>query len=148
MEQAVRSSAGRVNPTYVGPAFGDAKVHHAMRVGVITCRPETRLADVARMMVGYDIHSVIVDEVGGRGMFGIVSSLDLAREASRLESLTAGDVASTDLVTIASDEPLARAAELMAEHRISHLVAVQPDTGRPAGVISTRGIAAALTYGG
>jgi CBS domain-containing protein len=38
--------------SYVGPALDDAKVHDAMRVGVITCRPETSLNDVARMMVG------------------------------------------------------------------------------------------------
>ena len=53
--------------SYIGPAFEDAKVHDAMRVGVVTCRPETKLADVARMMVGYDIHSVVVSDVQGEG---------------------------------------------------------------------------------
>ena len=148
MEQAVPINAPQTVPTYVGPAFEDAQVHHAMRVGVVTCRPQTRLVDVARMMVGYDIHSVVVDEVGGGGLGGIVTSLDLAREASRMEMLTAGDVASTNLVTIASNESLERAAGLMAEHRISHLVVVQPDSDQPVGVISIRGIAAALAYGG
>ena len=65
--------------SYVGPPFADAKVHDAMRVGVITCRPETKLVDVARMMVGYDVHSVVVSEVGERDPWGIVTSLDLAR---------------------------------------------------------------------
>lgn len=134
--------------SYIGPAFGEAKVHDAMRVGVVSCRPETKLADVARMMAGYDIHSVVVLDVkGGGGLWGIVTSLDLARAAGDLGSLTAGEVASTDLVTVASNEPLKRAAELMAEHRITHLIAVQPESGRPAGMISARGIAAALAYG-
>ena len=134
--------------SYVGPAFADAKVRDAMRVGVVTCRPETALADVARIMVGYDIHSVVVSDVQGEaGMWGIVTSLDLARRPDEVGSLTAGEVASTDLVTVDSNESLARAAELMAEHRVTHLIAVQPGTGRPAGMISARGLAAALAYG-
>jgi len=102
-------------------------------LGVVTCRPETRLADVARMMTGYDIHSCRPRRAAGGGFVGIVTSLDLAGAADELDSLTAGDVATTDLVTIPSDESLERAAKLMAEHRITHLVAVQPGTGRPAG---------------
>lgn len=134
--------------SYIGPVFEDAKVHDAMRVGVITCRPETKLADVARMMVGYDVHSVVVSEVQGEaGMWGIVTSLDLARRPDELGSLTAGEVATRDLITIDSSEALGRAAELMAEHRVTHLIAVQPDTGRPAGMISARGLAAVLAYG-
>lgn len=134
--------------SYVGPAFANAKVRDAMRVGVVTCRPETTLADVARMMIGYDIHSVVVADVEGEaGMWGIVTSLDLARRPDEVGSLTAGEVASTDLVTVDSNESLARAAELMAEHRVTHLIAVQPGTGRPAGMISARGLAAALAYG-
>jgi CBS domain-containing protein len=134
--------------SYIGPAFDDAKVRDAMRVGVIACRPETKLADVARMMVGYDVHSVVVSEVGAEGeLWGIVTSLDLARAPDELESVTAGDVASTDLVTVPSNESLARAAELMSEHGVTHLIAVQPDTNQPAGMVSARGIAAALAYG-
>jgi CBS domain-containing protein len=134
--------------SYIGPRFDDAKVRDAMRVGVITCRPETKLADVARMMVGYDVHSVVVSDVGGGGeLWGIVTTLDLARTPDQLESATAGEVASTDLVTVPSNESLARAAELMSEHGVTHLVAVQPDTNQPAGMVSARGIAAALAYG-
>lgn len=135
--------------SYIGPAFKDAKVHDAMRVGVVTCRPETKLANVARMMVGYDIHSVVVADVQGEdGMWGIVTSLDLARRPEELGSLTAGEVASTDPVTIPSSDSLKRAAEVMAENGITHLIAVQPETGRPAGMISARGLAAALAQGG
>jgi CBS domain-containing protein len=132
---------------YFGPAFKDAKVHDVMRVGVVTCRPETKLDDVARMMVGYDVHSIVVAEVGEATPWGIVTSLDLAGAPDQLDSLTAGEVASTNLVTIKSDEPLEKAAKLMAEHGISHLVAVQPDVDRPAGMISSRDLAAAIAYG-
>jgi CBS domain-containing protein len=134
--------------SYVGPPFDAARVRDAMRVGVITCRPETKLADVARMMVGYGCHSVVVSDVQGGGRaWGIVTSLDLARAADELGSLTAGDVASTDLVTVRSNESLERAARLMAEHGVTHLIALQPDSDDPAGMISARAIAAALAYG-
>ena len=134
--------------SYFGPAFKDAQVHHVMRVGVITCRPQTKLSDVARMMVGYDVHSIVVAEVGTAWPWGIVTSLDLARIPDDLDTLTAGDVATTDLVTIKSNEPLEEAANLMAEHGISHLIAVQPDQeDQPAGMISARDLTLALAYG-
>jgi CBS domain-containing protein len=133
--------------SYIGPAFEEAKVHDAMRVGVITCRPQTRLSDVAKMMVGYDAHSVVVADVDDGGLWGIVTSLDLARAAEQLDKLSASDVASTDLVTIPSDASLREAGKLMDEHRISHLIAVQPEDGRPAGVISSRDLAAAAAFG-
>jgi CBS domain-containing protein len=141
------SRVAAMERSYFGPAFDDAKVHHAMRVGVITCRPQTRLADVAKMMVGYDAHSVVVADVEEGGLWGIVTSLDLARAADKLDSMTARDVATTDLVTVPSDASLREAGKLMDEHRISHLIAVQPEDGRPAGVISSRDLAAAAAFG-
>jgi CBS domain-containing protein len=135
-------------PTYVGPAFDEARVHDAMRVGVIGCRPETPLPDVARMMTGYGMHAVVVWSSEGSGSaWGIVTSVDLAAAGERVESLTAGDVASREPVTVASSASLAEAARLMSEHRLSHLVVVQPDGGEPVGVVSARGVTAALAYG-
>jgi CBS domain-containing protein len=141
--------AHHMERSYVGPAFEQAKVRDAMRVGVITCRPETRLRDVARMMVGYDVHSVVVEDIEPkRGLWGIVTSLDLARAAGELDSLTAREVATTNLITIRSNDSLKRAAESMAEHGIAHLIVLQPDSDDPVGVISARGLAAAVAYGG
>jgi arabinose-5-phosphate isomerase len=137
-----------VERSYVGPAFKDARVHDAMRVGVVTCRPETSLTDVARMMVGYSMHSVVVSDLARPGRaWGIVTSLDLARAAEDLAARTAGEVASVDPITVDSDATLDRAARLMAEHGISHLVVVQPRTDVPVGMISAGTIAEALAYG-
>lgn len=143
MASAVHAS----HPSYLGPRFADAHVHDAMRVGLVTCRPETTLPDIGRMMVGYGIHAVVVSGPGDARPSGIVTSLDLARAGAEIGSSTAADVATTDLVTIESSESLQRAAELMAEHGISHLIAVQPGTDRPAGMISASTIAAAIAYG-
>jgi CBS domain-containing protein len=131
---------------YVGPHFADAKVHDAMRVGIVTCRPEASLRDVARMMVGYQIHSVVVDDLGtGARPWGIVSDLDVANAAaSNRPDLNARHVAITELVTVPANESLEHAARLMSEHDVTHLVAVQPDTGQPVGVISALAIAAVV----
>jgi CBS domain-containing protein len=134
--------------TYVGPPFEQARVHDAMRIGLVTCRPETPLRDVARMMSTYGVHAILVADLGdpgGERPWGVVSDLDIvAATGSDLQARTARDVASTELVTVAADETLERAAQLMAEHEIHHLVALQPETGRPVGVISTLGLAGAL----
>ena len=135
-------------PSYIGPAFGDAKVYDAMNVGVVTCRRETSLADVARMMVGYGMHAVVVSDLAaGERAWGIVTSMDIARVGQEIGSRTAGEVASTELVTVESTEPLERAARLMAEHHVNHLIVLQPGTDQPAGIITPREIAAALVYG-
>lgn len=114
----------------------------AMRLGVVTCRPETTLADASRMMVGYGIHSVVVsDPADGARSWGIVSALDVARAcADGTLDATAGEVATRDVLTIPSDASLRDAADLMARHGVSHLVAVQPETDQPVGVVSALGL--------
>jgi CBS domain-containing protein len=136
--------------SYVGPGFEQAHVRDAMRLGVITCRPETTLADVARMMSGYGIHCVVVADVDAGGHnrpWGVVDAVDVAAAGADAHTRTAGEVATTDLVTIESDAPLKRAAELMAEHGTTHLIAVQPGTDKPVGVIAASGLAAVLAWG-
>ena len=134
---------------YVGPEFEHARVHDVMRVGVVSCQPETSLRDVARIMVGYQIHSLLVGATGSdEGPSGIITDLDLVAAASSDRSdLTAADVASPDLVTVPANESLAAAAKLMRDRDCSHLLAVQPDTGRPVGVISALGIASVIAAG-
>jgi CBS domain-containing protein len=134
---------------YVGPEFEHARVHDVMRVGVVTCQPETSLRDVARIMVGYQIHSLLVGDAGSGGSpWGIVTDLDIAAAAtSDMSEVTARDVASSDLVTVPANETLAAAAKLMADRGCTHLLAVQPDTGKPVGVISALSIAAVIAAG-
>jgi CBS domain-containing protein len=130
---------------YVGPDFDHARVHDVMRVGVVSCQPGTSLRDACRIMVGYQIHSLLVGEVGSGEPFSILTDLDLARAATYdTAGLTVRELASPDVVTVPANETLADAAKLMAHRKCSHLLAVQPDTGRPVGVISALSIASVL----
>lgn len=133
---------------YSGAPFETATVHDVMRVGLVTCAPETPMRDVARTMTAYPVHCVIVTDVDADAdAWSVVSDLDLAAAAiSNGIDGTAGEAASTELVTVAVGDSLERAAQLMVEHQVSHLVAVDPATSRPAGVISTLDLARALGW--
>jgi CBS domain-containing protein len=129
-------------------SLADIRVSQAMRHGVLTCQAESSLRVIARMMAENRIHSVVVTNLDGvsETAWGIVSDIDILRSASEdPDERTAGDIAGTELLTVEPDESLERAAQLMAEHEITHVVVV---TGqRPVGVLSSLDIAASLAAG-
>jgi CBS domain-containing protein len=126
-------------------------VAEAMHAGVLTCPLDTPLPDVARMMALYRIHAVVVfgedgDDLDGPGLWGVVSDLDLVQAAvtGDAEDRTARGTAVTPVLTIAPEDTLRRAAQLMTEHEVAHLVVVDRETARPVGVLSTLDVARAL----
>jgi CBS domain-containing protein len=121
----------------------------AMTTGVIKCAPETPLRSVARIMATRHVHAVYVFDYGDEddetvALWGLVSDLDLVAACPVIGERTAGNSSVTPLVTIRSDEPLDRAAQLMAENSTAHLAVLDPVTKRPVGVLSTLDIARAL----
>ena len=130
------------------PPFAHAEVLDVMHFGLISCTPDTPLEHVARIMATNRIHAVVVSALGAAhdqaSAWAIVSDLDIARFAWRTEGQTAGSVASTDFVTVAADERLERAAQIMAEHEASHLVVTHATSGHPVGVLSTLDLAAVI----
>jgi CBS domain-containing protein len=123
-------------------------VASAMHRGVVTCRPETPLPKVADMMAGHRIHSVVMwsepEETDEEGtLWGVVSDLDLARAIAAGDAeVTAQGASSTRVFTVDQNDSVRRAAELMVEHGVGHLVVVK--RGRPVGVISTFDLARRL----
>jgi CBS domain-containing protein len=133
---------------FAAPAFDEAAVVDAMRLGIISCPPDTPLQDVARIMATYRIHCVVVSEMEGATPMGVISDADLAAAASASRDATAGELAATESVRVAADDSLAHAAQLMAEHQVSHLVVIQPHSGHPVGVLSALDLAGVLAWGG
>ena len=125
-----------------------------MRVGIISCHADASLRAIADLMASYHVHAVVVEgaevESGvapGRE-WGIVSDVELARAAARGElEATAGELAGSGAISIGPAEPLRRAAELMSEHCVSHLIVSTAPTARPIGIISTLDLAVALAWG-
>ena len=128
--------------------LGERTVGEVMRLGVVTCAPDTPLREVARLMGAYHIHCVVVsalseDVHGTRLVWGVVSDLDLARALASGEEATAGQVAATEPVTASPFDTLADVAQVMTEHEIAHLVVIDGEDAEPMGMISTLDLARA-----
>lgn len=120
------------------------RVHDVMHTGVLTTDPTTSLRVVARLMSEQRVHAVAVaDPDHARRPFGIVSALDVVAAAAAGADETAGEAASTEVVTVQSSDSLDHAANVMLEHRLSHLIVVDPASGHPCGVLSALDIASA-----
>lgn len=132
------------------PRLEHVRVADAMHAGVVTCTRDAPLRDLARMLVEHRIHCVAIPVIEGTGIstWAIVSDLDLvgAAAAGSLEGRTAGDIAAGEALTISDDDLLDRAAQLLSEHQVSHLVVVGAATGRPVGVLSTLDVAGLLAW--
>ncbi|MGZ4269699.1 MAG: CBS domain-containing protein [Solirubrobacteraceae bacterium] len=138
--------------SYLTPSFESATVADAMRAGVMGCPPDVPATMVARMMATHHIHAVVVEGIhsdavrGEQLAWGIVSDIDLVRAGrTGLDTLSAGDLAGHEPITVEASLPITEAARLMDENGTSHLVV--SDGRRPVGVISTLDIAGVLAWG-
>ena len=126
------------------------RVADVMHKGVFTCSLHAPLSTVARIMAAHRVHAVVVWNEPSRNeppqLWGVVSDLDLIKIAGVEDTSerTAGESAATPALMVARDETLARAAQLMTEHDVSHLVVIDRHTTKPVGVISTLDLAEVL----
>ena len=131
------------------PALDEMRVRDVMSAPIVSCAPSVPLREVAELMSTHRIHSVVVrSDPADRGdpgaPWGVIAELDLVGAAPFAgEDTTAGRVAGTPVVTIGRDESLARAATLMSEYAVTHLVALDPDGARE-GIVSALDIAGAV----
>jgi CBS domain-containing protein len=110
----------------------------------VTIEPTASLRAAARQLGDEWVGALLVQD--HRGILGIVSERDVVRamadgddpDATRVDHVMTDDVAS-----IAEGQPIAEAAEAMADNEIRHLV-VLDDEEQPAGIISLRDIIAVL----
>ena len=132
------------------PTLETTKVEEVMHKGVVTCNLHAPMTEVARKMAANRIHCVIVWNEPARNeraeLWGVVSDLDLVKIAAtqELSARTAGASAATPALIVAPEETLHRAAQLMSEHEVTHLVVVDPETAKPVGVLSTLDLASVL----
>jgi CBS domain-containing protein len=140
------------DPSHQLRPLADLRVIDAMHPGMISCPPETSLRTVARMMASYRVHAIVVhwpphEGLPGKEHWGVVTDADLIRSArgdDALDEVTAGQIAASPLLAVASSDPLERAIQLMVEHEVSHVIAVERRSMRPLGVVSTLDVARSL----
>jgi CBS domain-containing protein len=138
----VRQAWGVTDSVPASPQLAHLRVGDCMHHGILSCAPDAPLSEVAGMMAKHRIHAVAVTERPGLRPLGIASDLDVVAAATTGDGLTARQAACTEPLTVSSDESLQRAAQLMTEHAVGHLVVVDAESGYPSGVLSTLDIAA------
>lgn len=126
----------------------DKRVRDYMHPGVITCRPDAQLGQVAVMLTQHHVHALMVVDRDGR-IIGIITDFDLLagewlsadpESLNVMRKMTAGDLMSTPVGSIEADAPLNEAAKRMNKEVIRRLLVTEK--GKPVGVISVSDIVA------
>jgi CBS domain-containing protein len=112
-----------------------------MTPGVQSVAPDESLAAAAAVMVENDVGALPVVE--GSTLVGIVSDRDIVvRAVARgvdAESMTVGEVASRDVLTVGPDSDLDDALREMAEHRVRRLPVTE--NGELVGILAQADVA-------
>jgi CBS domain-containing protein len=111
-------------------------VREAMTVEPVCLSTNTTLIDAAVVMRENDIGDVLITEQDH--VLGVLTDRDIVVRALAVGKdptrTTAGEIASGGLVTVAPDDPVSRAVELMRDHAVRRLPVCQ--NNRPVGIIS------------
>ena len=128
----------------------DKLVRDYMHRGIISCKADTKLGQVAVMLSHNHVHALMVVDRDGRYL-GVITDFDLmagewlSADSESLEvmrGMTAGDLMSAPVDTIDLDAPSKEAARIMREKVIRRLLVTE--RGRPVGVISVSDIVASI----
>jgi CBS domain-containing protein len=123
------------------PPLEHVRVSDAMHHGILACSPEAPLGEVAAIMATHRVHAVAVTDEAGSRPVGVVSDLDVVAAIAAGDELVAREAAATEPLSVSANERLDRAAQLMAEHGVAHLVVLDPADGHPVGVLATSDVA-------
>lgn len=121
-----------------------------MHRGLVTCPPDATLGEAARLLISSHVHGVVVAEADGAPL-GLLSDFDLLagewlaedeETLATLRRLTARELMTEPVLTVAAAATLGEAAETMRRKRIGRLVVVED--GRAIGILSSSDVAAVL----
>ncbi len=109
----------------------------------ITVRRDASLKEAAKLMADERIgFLVVVADDDEREVIGVISERDIINAFGYgKDDIKVEDMMKTNIVHVYEDDPISKAAKLMKEHNIRHLVVLDRD-GKLAGVLSIKD----LTY--
>jgi CBS domain-containing protein len=125
-------------------------VSDLMHRGLITCRQDAALGQVAILLYQHHVHALVVVDRDSRPV-GIVSDFDLlagewlsadAESLAVMRRLTAGDLMSHPFISLESNLSIRDAAKLMVENQMNRLVVTE--SGKAVGVISSSDLVASI----
>ena len=119
-----------------------------MHQGVITCRPDTPVDEVAETMEMKDISALVVVDGAGDAI-GVISRTDLVNARfvqpylKHWRGMTAEYLMSQPVISVAPDTDIKVAVEMLREKRIHRLVVVDTvgSHRRPVGILSVTDLA-------
>ena len=125
-------------------------VRDLMHHGLLTCRPDATIGQVAVLLNQNHVHALIVTDRGGRAL-GVLSDYDLLagewlssdpESMTVMRKLTAADLMSQPVDSVESDMPLCDAVNILIDKEISRLLVTEK--GKPVGVISLSDFVASI----
>lgn len=125
-------------------------VRDLMHRGLLTCKPDTRLGQVAVLLNQNHVHALIVADRDGRAL-GILSDFDLlagewlssdSESLATMRKLTASDLMSQPIDSVEASVPLSEAVDQLIEKEVSRLLVTE--NGKPVGVISLSDFVASI----
>ncbi|HOG46713.1 MAG TPA: CBS domain-containing protein [Anaerolineae bacterium] len=120
----------------------EKRVKDIMHRGVITCKPDTLLKEVVRMLADTGVHALIVAE-SGTEIEGVISHTDVIRlYGKNLLDYKARDIMTPLIYEVPASASIPEAIEVLARHRVHRLVVTEQGArGKIAtGVLSTTDI--------
>jgi CBS domain-containing protein len=126
-------------------------VKDLMHPGIITCKPDATLGQVATMLDQHQVHALFVTDRDGR-IVGVVSDFDLMagewlssdpESLNTMKTLTASDLMTKPVDTIQASTPLTEAADLFMKKRVGRFLVT--DNEKPVGTISLSDFVASLS---
>lgn len=119
------------------------RVRDWMHVGVVTCRPNTPVAEVADIMKTQDVSALVVVNDDGYAV-GVISRIDLVNASfvqpylRRWLGMAAQHLMSSPIISVRAEDPVEKAVRLLRERKIHRLVVTEPegDRERPVGILS------------
>lgn len=129
----------------------DPRVRDWMHAGVVTCRPDTPVTEVAKTMQAEHISALVVTDADGLAV-GVISRTDLANSTfveaylAHWAGMEARHLMTSPTVSVRPGLPLAEAIELLRRRKIHRLVVTEPAGGgeRPVGILSMTDIVARM----
>jgi CBS domain-containing protein len=125
-------------------------VRDYMHPGILTCRPDIKLGQVAVLLTQHHVHGLIVADRDGRPL-GVITDFDLMagewlsgdpQSMDVMRKMTAGELMSSPVDSIDINVPASEAAAIMREKLIRRVVVM--DRNKPVGVISVSDIIASI----
>src|SRR5574342_277193 len=125
-------------------------VRDLMHPGLLTCRPDATLGQVAVLLNQNHVHALVVADRDGRAL-GILSDFDLlagewlssdSESLAAMRKLTAVDLMSHPVDSVEANVPLTEAVTILLEKEVSRLLVTE--NAKPVGIISLSDFVASI----